>query len=408
MRIGVHIGLAGGSGAGFEPDAIVALDFASGRYRVGAGGASTPDLASLPGLTVSRASPAISYAETAAGGLAPFAANVARITDRGLLAEEGRTNLITNSQAFGAWTLSGGAAISSDAVAAPDATLTADTWNGSGGLESNQATVAASSAYASSIYFKAGTATSFDVTLQNRPAFAQTVTVRVNAATGATSNLAGNSASVAVDTLANGWFRLRPTGSTPGGATGHVMILNTCDGTLHLWGAQMEAGAFATSYIPTTSVAVTRSADDIGLAGNWAAPTSVYAEWDQTDAFSTYRGVFGLAVAASPTANSAEVYQANSAAAFVEVSSGGGTQSSMSKPVIAGRNRLAARFATNDVNLAINGSAATADTVATVPTCDRLAIGANRNLALKLNSYLRCLVVYPWAISDADLQTRTA
>jgi hypothetical protein len=43
----------------------------------------------------------------------------------------------------------------------------------------------------------------------------------------------------------------------------------TPDGTsgLYLWGAQVEVGSYATSYIPTTSAAVTRNADAISKTG---------------------------------------------------------------------------------------------------------------------------------------------
>jgi hypothetical protein len=38
-------------------------------------------------------------------------------------------------------------------------------------------------------------------------------------------------------------------------------LTNGSDGTVYLWGAQLEAGSYATSYIPTTSASATRVAD---------------------------------------------------------------------------------------------------------------------------------------------------
>lgn len=86
-----------GGGPGFLPGASVALNFTSGQYRFGPGSAASSSFAGLPGLTVTRGSPATTYAETVAGVLVPFSANQARITNKGLLIEEARTNLFLNS-----------------------------------------------------------------------------------------------------------------------------------------------------------------------------------------------------------------------------------------------------------------------------------------------------------------------
>ena len=52
--------------------------------------------------------------------------------------------------------------------------------------------------------------------------------------------------------------------------------------TIHVWGAQLEAGAFPTSYIPTEASTRTRAADDASITGK------NFSEWYRQDEGSFY------------------------------------------------------------------------------------------------------------------------
>jgi hypothetical protein len=74
-----------------------------------------------------------------------------------------------------------------------------------------------------------------------------------------------------ITSFGDGWYRcaVQCTGIGTSGTTARIISTNangvqsTGDGTsgIFIWGAQIEAGSFATSYIPTTTGSVVRSAD---------------------------------------------------------------------------------------------------------------------------------------------------
>jgi len=81
----------------------------------------------------------------------------------------------------------------------------------------------------------------------------------------------GTSTSFSSDFTANTtWQRVDYTFTTDSSHTSEaVTIQNTTGsqaGDLIIWGAQLELGSYATGYIPTTTLAVARSADEVTLA----------------------------------------------------------------------------------------------------------------------------------------------
>jgi hypothetical protein len=85
--------------------------------------------------------------------------------------------------------------------------------------------------------------------------------------------------SVGMENYGSGWYRCRMTvlmGYTPttprvgfrvGTQISNGRPLSVASGTVNAWGAQLETGSVATSYIPTTTAAVTRNADAIRVSG---------------------------------------------------------------------------------------------------------------------------------------------
>jgi hypothetical protein len=218
-----------------------------------------------------------------------------RITNRGILVEEARTNLQTFSHGFTSWTVVS-AAVTNNAGVAPDGTNTADKIvvsagsNSSWGANRGTAAVVNGSTYTTSIIAKTAGYTRLQIAgaVFNGGAFGDALIDLTNN----TVVTGGSGVTFRFESLANGWVRISGTWVATASGTpvlyikfvpSSVTSINqtyTADGTSggFIWGLQLELGAFATSPIITTGAAGTRGVDaaSIVLPSNVSSFAATY------------------------------------------------------------------------------------------------------------------------------------
>jgi hypothetical protein len=195
-----------------------------------------------------------------------------------ILLEPQRTNIVLRSEEFRNASFEKNLSeVSANTTTAPDGTLTADTWTGNGasGTHYIAQTVSATSgvAYTQSVFAKKGTNKFLQIVGSASIYTTATVFANFDLENGVVGSL-GTGATATITDFGNGWYRCTMTATATATASGNGFLLwlitsatagrvetNSLETSVHLWGAQVEAGAHPTSYIPTTTGTVTRNAD---------------------------------------------------------------------------------------------------------------------------------------------------
>ena len=363
-----------------------------------------------------QTTPSTYVATTASAYYGPrFDYDPVTLAPRGLLIEEARTNLLTYSEAISTGYVPVRATLVNNATSAPSGVVNAtklveDTTAGSTHIVGGTITAGATSSF--SVFAKAAERTWLYVVSGTATAYFDLST----GAVGTTANCTGSTVN-----MGNGWYRCIISNFTTsssvyvGPATGNGGASYTGNGTsgLYLWGLQLEAGGFATSYIPTVASTVTRNADVATMTG-----TNFSSWYNQSEGTFVGVGSINVATANSGSAGTASDGTNNnrvligfepSVQGFVAV--GGAAQASLLGGAAAANvvNRVAFATKANDFALTLNGATVVTDVSGTMPTVDRFNIGANGlGSGSFLNGHIRTIAYFNTRLPNAQLQTLTA
>jgi len=390
-----------------------------------------------PRITFSRASigtfvDSRGILQTAPVNVARFDHNPTTGESLGLLVEEQRTNLLTYSDAI----LSGNgygvnvSTLATITTATPTGSATAslftmnvgaNTGNNTDGFNfSSSITLTNSTQHTQSLFVKPAGAT----VLRLRSNISGLVVDFTLTGNGTAPSPISDLQSASIVALANGWYRVSwtftTTTSAPGNRSDYWTIkTNVADGTngLYVVGAQLEAGAFATSYIPTTTAAATRSADVASITG------TAFSSWYRQDEGSiyalgaprynyggvnTFPRIFSISNGTTTTMIDGRnrVLSSFSDSGYA-VADGGATQATYDSASNTAGQAMCIAYRVNSFALSIGGALSDSDTSGTVPTVDRMTLGNIPVGSTSLNGTIRRLTFWPQRLGNSMLQTIT-
>ena len=327
-------------------------------------------------------------------------------------------NLLTDSQDFerGTWVKTA-ATIGNDVAQAPDGTNTADKLVPSIALsehfvEHPAISFLANTTYTFSCYVKKSGYDGVAINIGASRAYAtfNLNTNTLNTAAGATGDF--TSVSGSISDVGGGWVRVSVTAVSASNQLRNLRIAASSDPNnvshsggsyagddasgIYIWGAQLEPGTTATDYV--------RTVDTVGKAYRWYEPTegTVYAI-ASTPAVGT-RGIVGID---DNTANERSELQTDGTdPEFVVIDGGAGSTLDTGTITAYTFFNLTGAYKHNDLAATVGGLAAQTATD-TVPTVDRMRVGALQASGTYLNGHIKRLTYWPVRQPDATLQVIT-
>lgn len=387
-------------GTPLKDTASLSLDFARQQYYAEGLGDTFGEIVTFTRSTTGTYFDSAGVLQTAATNAPRFDHDPVTLQPRGLLIEEARTNLLLQSADFSnaTWLKSAGISFAVDETLAPDGTpMQLATLTGTANHQVVQvlsAPLTVGQTYTLSVHMLAKS---------------RDFGVQIAYYDGGTSL---NSAIPTVKTGRTGryTFTFTPTVTATSPQIRLVGYSNGIDGDqVYIWGAQLESGAFPTSYIPTVASQVTRAAD--------VASVNTLSPWYNATEGTLFVGgsSFGLGSSSASwavaftdgTTNNYIAMRRNASGIGAGVVVGGAAQASFAAAYTnAANTRLALSSALNDFRFSKDGASVLSDTAGTVPAVNNLLIGA-AVAASYWNGHIRALRYFPRKLSNSELQAIT-
>jgi len=349
-------------------------------------------------------------------------------TDGALLLEPARTNNYLYSEDFTqggsgtGWTKFGTSAASSNQTVSPDGTLNAykiaigTTQTSTFGLYVNNVTISPSaSPFAVSYYFKASEVQFIQIYFGVSQVVSGNPFANFDIANGVLGTVSAV-LNASIEPYSNDFYKVTVTGTAQGttlsaiisaipSATSPRNTANnwTAGDAFFMWGAQLEAGSYATSYIPTSGSTVTRVAESCdqnpvtGIIGQTEL-TVFYQDFIAQNTVSS-QSHFWLGSAG----NQIGLYGGNNLIFY----STGGVSIPGGNIVTGQRYKVAFAYQTNDYVAYVNGVQVGSDTSATYPTMSTIYLNSYSNGTEIQKKTIKDFKIYNTRLSNSELATLT-
>ena len=305
-----------------------------------------------------------------------------------LLLEPSRTNKNNQSEYFGGWTAN--TTITANADISPEGVRNAYNIASNSGVGNGILKiigVLSSTQYVCSIYVKSAGATTGKLRLFDGSTGASTTTTF---------------------TPTSEWQRVEVT-RTSGSSTFQFRVdIHSNDGDLLIYGAQLEAGSYPTSYIPTYGSSVTRSKDVCKntSAANLIGQTEgvIFVEFDKKNGTAERR--FFLQIGSGSTTIYARLESNNSLT--TQILNGGTDYLTSTGTIIpSGNNKFAVAYANNDAVFYLNGTQLASSSSVVVPALSDLYIGSNSSTSQTIAGEIKQALLFKTRLTNAELAALT-
>jgi len=227
-----------------------------------------------------------------------------------------------------------------------------------------------------------------------------------------------------IENYGNGWYRCNMTVTvsyTPASANITIRPTSTIvsnlpatvsGGSAYIWGAQVETGSVATSYIPTTTAAITRNADVVSVTGASGSigqtEGTIYAEVNVRNWVSNLRI---LSISDGTSNNHVTLIKGSTENTLRLISRLSNVlQVSIQSSALTGNTfKIAAAYANNDFVLYINGAQIGTNNTALSPACSNVYLGSIESGAgtSALNDRIRAAALYTTRLTNEQLAALT-